>query len=559
MNKKNIHNPNSTPAPEGKETRRQKEPTPRVPPAALPEDDDRATPEEVEAFLRDRRRLKEQQQQAARMNDEADNASHLDEQDAQQNPYLEADPGVPKVPFENNPFLWRGCKGTTASYQQVSRAERYSCSKLSVYDWMEGMYFPTEPPFDCVEVRFKNDRKDFYRLPIGINVVEGDLVAVDATPGHDVGIVSLTGELCRAQMRKKKIDPKSENIKKLFRRAKVSDLERWNEAVKLEESTLIRARQITEELGLVMKMNDVEYQGDRSKAIFYYTADDRVDFRALIRVLAETFHVRVEMKQIGVRQESSKVGGLGTCGRELCCSTWLSNFKSVTTSVAKTQQILPNPQKLAGQCGKLKCCLNFEYEVYADALKKLPPQHVALRFKKGLALHKKTDIFRAIMWYAYEGQSDLYAIPADSVKEIIEKNRNHEYPEQLESYQVELISAAALGQETSESEFESALNQLADRGNEIVSEEKKSQRNDRRGGDRRERSERQENRRGNRRDGDNPRRDGGRGERDERNRNPRRGNGAPMPHPSQERGERNNRRGNPPNNRKNNPPQNKQQ
>ncbi len=542
MNKKNIHNPDTTDA---QEPRQQKEEMTNKQPVPQDDHDDySASPEEVEAFLRDRRQQKEQQKQqhAARMEEEPANSSQEEETDGMQNPYLEADPYVPKVVYKDNPFLWRGCKGNITSYQQISKAERCSCSKLSVYDWMEGIHSPVEAPFDCVEVRFKNNRKDFYRLPLGINVTEGDLVAVDGAPGHDVGIVSLTGELCRVQMRKKKVDPKSENIKKLFRRAKISDLERWVESVKLEESTLIRARQITEELGLVMKMNDVEYQGDRSKAIFYYTADDRVDFRELIRVLAEAFHVRVEMKQIGVRQESSKVGGLGTCGRELCCSTWLSNFKSVTTSVAKAQQILPNPQKLAGQCGKLKCCLNFEYEVYADAMKKLPPQHVALRFKKGLALHKKTDIFRGIMWYAYEGQSDLYAIPGDSVKEIIEKNRNHEYPEQLEHYQVELMSSGALVQETSDSEFEQALNQLADRGNEIISEDNKSRRNDRnRGGERGERrndrdrrrddrgerrdqnnrpNRKPEGKRDNRRDNDNPRRD--------IDRNNRRGNGSPQ-------------------------------
>ena len=211
-----------------------------------------------------------------------------------------------------------------------------------------------------------------------------------------------------------------------------------------------------------MKVNDVEYQGDNAKAIFYYTADDRVDFRQLIKVLAEEFHVRIEMKQIGVRQEAGKVGGLGTCGRELCCSTWLTNFKSVTTSAAKVQQILPNPQKLAGQCGKLKCCLNFECEVYADALKKFPPANTSIRFKKGLALYKKTDVFRGIMWYAYEGESDLYAIPADSVKAIIEMNRNQEYPEKLEDYQVELMSTAALAQETNNAEFERELRRMAD-------------------------------------------------------------------------------------------------
>lgn len=436
-------------------------------------DDDVATPEEIEAFLRDRRQQKEQQKLV--FDNTAEDAKDMEQiegkQDVTTDPYMEPDPEVPHVVYNETPFLWRGCNHCPTSYEPISSDERHSCSKLAVCNWLEGIHQPQENPFDCVEVRFKNNRKEFYRLPYGISVTEGDVVAVDGTPGHDVGVVSLTGELCRIQMQKKHADPTSEDVKKLFRRAKVSDIEKWAETIKEEHAALIKTRKISEDLGLVMKMNDVEFQGDRSKAIFYYTADDRVDFRALIRILAEEFHVRVEMKQIGVRQEASKVGGLGTCGRELCCSTWLTNFKSVTTSVAKTQQILPNPQKLAGQCGKLKCCLNFEYEVYVDALKKFPPSHVALRFKKGLALYKKIDVFRGVMWYAYEGQNDLYAIPADSVKEIIDKNRNQVYPEQLEDYQVELMSTTALEQETSESEFEQAIKQLADTGNEVVNED----------------------------------------------------------------------------------------
>jgi len=242
-----------------------------------------------------------------------------------------------------------------------------------------------------------------------------------------------------------------------------------------------------------MKVNDVEMQGDHSKAIFYYTADARVDFRELIKVLAEEFHVRVEMKQIGVRQEAGKVGGLGTCGRELCCSTWLTTFKSVTTNSAKTQQIMPNPLKLAGQCGKLKCCLNFEYEVYADALKKFPPAQ-AIRFQKGLALYKKTDVLRGIMWYAYEGENELIALPAEKVKEIIEMNSNQQYPECMEDYQVELMSTSALVQESTDEEVEREIRRLAEGGNGVVGEEKerkgKPQRDDRGTGDRGERRSR---------------------------------------------------------------------
>ena len=250
-----------------------------------------------------------------------------------------------------------------------------------------------------------------------------------------------------------------------------------------------------------MKVNDVEFQGDRSKAIFYYTAEDRVDFRSLIKVLAEEFKVRVEMRQIGVRQEAGKVGGIGTCGRELCCSTWLTNFKSVTTGVAKAQQILPNPQKLAGQCGNLKCCLNFEYEVYVDALKKFPPANTPIRFQKGLALYKKTDVFRGIMWYAYEGENELHALKAESVKEIIEMNRNQQYPEQIEDFQVELMSTTALAQESSADEFEKELKRMADAAEEQPADNKNNRHDDHRDkGNRRERGERNDRRDGRRND-----------------------------------------------------------
>ena len=426
-------------------------------------DEDAATAEEMEEFIRSRRERRTSNHR--QHYDEVDPSEVPIDPTANENamdPYLEPDPTLPKVRYDESLYLSRGCNHCPESYVPVSETELRSCCKVGSCNWMRGIRQPMEKPFDCVEVRFKNNRKDFFRIPDGIDVSDGDVVAVEGMPGHDVGIVSLTGEVCRIQMMKKKVDPNSENIRKLFRRAKASDIERWTAAIKEEENTLKKTRQISEDLGLVMKVNDVEYQGDHSKAIFYYTADDRVDFRALIKVLAEQFHVRIEMKQIGVRQEAGKVGGIGTCGRELCCSTWLTNFKSVTTGVAKAQQILPNPQKLAGQCGKLKCCLNFEYSTYIDALKNFPPANTPIRFKKGLALYKKTDVFRGIMWYAYEGENDLYALKADDVKSIIEMNRNAEYPEQLEDYQVELMSTAALAQESSNDEFERELQLLAD-------------------------------------------------------------------------------------------------
>ena len=460
---KDIEKPNGNNRPAEKDT------APQHPAEAKNNDfdDDAATAEEMEAFIRDRREKEKQE----RKEDKTDVFGEYSAPENSIDPYLEPDPTLPWVKYEEGLFLSRGCKRCPESYVPVDERETRSCSKVTSCNWMRGIRQPGGTPFDCVEVRFKNNRKDFFRLPDGLEVTEGDVVAVEGSPGHDIGIVSLTGEVCRIQMKKRRIDPSSENVRKLFRRAKSTDIERWVESLKNEHNALLKTRQIASSLNLEMKVNDVEYQGDNAKAIFYYTADDRVDFRQLIKVLAEEFHVRIEMKQIGVRQEAGKVGGLGTCGRELCCSTWLTNFKSVTTSAAKVQQILPNPQKLAGQCGKLKCCLNFECEVYADALKKFPPANTSIRFKKGLALYKKTDVFRGIMWYAYEGESDLYAITAENVKMIIEMNRNQEYPEKLEDYQVELMSTAALAQESSEAEFERELKLMADDATSVAPEQ----------------------------------------------------------------------------------------
>lgn len=481
--------------------------------------EDIATSADIEAYAREmaEKRARKQHTPTLPDADETIPAEEAVDSTNMPDPDLEPDPTLPWAKFDDSPFLSRGCNQCPKSYVPVDERELRSCCKVGSYNWMKGIRQPCSTPFDCVEVRFKNNRKDFFRLPDGIDVSEGDVVAVEGAPGHDVGIVSLIGEACRIQMEKKQADPTSETIKKLFRRAKAADIERWAQAIYEEHDALLKTRAITEQLGLVMKVNDVEYQGDHSKAIFYYTADDRVDFRSLIKVLAEEFHVRVEMKQIGVRQEAGKVGGIGTCGRELCCSTWLTNFKSVTTSVAKAQQILPNPQKLAGQCGKLKCCLNFEYEVYLDALKKFPPANTPIRFKKGLALYKKTDVLRGIMWYAYEGENDLYAIGADDVKAIIEMNRQQQYPERLEDYQKELMSSSALTQETSDAEFERELKLLADTNedNGTRGEEKRQdRRNDR--GDRSDRSDRgnRNDRRpsnGDRRQGDHRGRKGDRG------------------------------------------------
>jgi cell fate regulator YaaT (PSP1 superfamily) len=443
----------------------------RLPEMQLPDDiviDDEetvATAEDLANFMKDRRKAQKEKKTVERENPEVE---EYRSEESQLDPYLEPDPEIPWVKYEEPVYLSRGCRRKPECYKPIACNECQSCSKVTSTNWMAGIRQPTERPFDCVEVRFKNNHKEFYRLPDGLEVTEGDVVAVEGQPGHDVGIVSLSGELCRLQMLKHHINPASENIKRLFRRAKDVDIERWDESLHDERTALLRTRKIVAEMGLNMKVNDVEFQGDHSKAIFYYTADERVDFRVLIKLLAEEFHMRIEMKQIGVRQEAGKVGGLGTCGRELCCSTWLTTFKSVTTSSAKTQQILPNPQKLAGQCGKLKCCLNFEYEVYADALKKFPPAGQAIRFKKGLALYKKTDVFRGVMWYAYEGENDLIAVKAEDVKAIIEANQRQEYPEQLEDYQVELMSTSALAQESTNEEVEREIQRLAEGDNGVV-------------------------------------------------------------------------------------------
>ena len=465
-----------------------------------------ASAEDIEAFMRERRKAREEKKvQVERENPEVE---EYHSEESQLDPYLEPDPDIPWVKYEEPVYLTRGCNHKPECYKPICSCERQSCSKVTSTNWMAGIRQPTDRPFDCVEVRFKNNHKDFFRLPDGLEVTEGDIVAVEGQPGHDVGIVCLTGELCRLQMHKHRINPDSESLKKLFRRAKEADIDRWADTLKEERTALLRTRRIVSDMGLDMKVNDVEFQGDHSKAIFYYTADERVDFRELIKVLAEEFRVRIEMKQIGVRQEAGKVGGIGTCGRELCCSTWLTTFKSVTTSSAKTQQILPNPQKLAGQCGKLKCCLNFEYEVYADALKKFPPANQAIRFQKGLALYKKTDVFRGIMWYAYEGENDLIAVKAEDVKSIIDMNHRQEYPEKLEDYQVELMSTSALAQESTNEEVEREIQRLAEGGNGVVGEERRTDNGKRRVENNERKMENRERR--------NPKEDRGAGDRGER-------------------------------------------
>lgn len=312
------------------------------------------------------------------------------------------------------------------------------CNKLGVFDWLAGMELPHgQKPFDIVEVRFKNSRKEFFRNTEGLELNVGDVIAVEASPGHDMGVVSLTGELVKLQMKKKGIPIDSPDIKKVYRKAKPADIQKWQEAQSLEFDTMHKARKIAEGLGLQMKLSDVEYQGDKTKATFYYTADDRVDFRELIKILAAEFKVRIEMRQIGARQEASRLGGIGSCGRELCCSTWLTDFRTVNTSAARYQQLALNPLKLAGQCGKLKCCLNFELDSYLDAIKDIPMNDVKLETERGTAVHQKTDIFKRIMWYSYTDAPETFIpLTIEKVKEIMEMNEKGIKPADLQGLQV---------------------------------------------------------------------------------------------------------------------------
>lgn len=301
---------------------------------------------------------------------------------------------------------------------------RLLAGKLAVYDWLSDVPNNNCAP-EIVEVRFKNTRKGFYSNPAKLDLKEGDIVAVEAALGHDIGIVSLSGELVKEQMRMKKTDLNRNPLKKVYRKAKPHDIEKWQQAIALEYETMIQSRKIAADLNLNMKIGDVEYQGDKTKAIFYYIAEDRVDFRTLIKVLAETFRIRIEMKQIGARQEAGRIGGIGPCGLKLCCSTFITNFVSVSTSAARYQDISLNPQKLAGQCGKLKCCLNYEVDAYIDAQKNFPSANVALNTGEGMLYHQKTDIFGGVMYYSFdkEGKGSLIKLPVKRIKEIITLNR----------------------------------------------------------------------------------------------------------------------------------------
>ena len=327
---------------------------------------------------------------------------------------------------------FRGCAVVkSAQTDEVSCNYRAGCCKLADRNWLGGVEDGSCP--DIFEVRFKNTRKGFYVNGSGQKIDIGDMVIVEAANGHDLGIVTLSGPIVARQMACKGITSENHEFKKIYRKAKPLDIQKWQEATAREQDTMIKARKIAAELGLEMKIGDVEFQGDGTKAIFYYTADGRVDFRQLIKVFAEEFRIRIEMKQIGARQEAGLIGGLGVCGRELCCANYITSFQSISTSAARCQDLSLNPQKLAGQCGKLKCCLNYEVANYLDAQSRIPRVQGPLEFEDGLAYLRKTDILREIMYFSYDKNSDadLYPLDAEDVREIIEMNRAGERPESL--------------------------------------------------------------------------------------------------------------------------------
>jgi cell fate regulator YaaT (PSP1 superfamily) len=327
---------------------------------------------------------------------------------------------------------FRGCTVTRDETTGELECEyRRGCCKLEVYDWLKGV--EQEQFKDIFEVRFKNTRKGIYINTSGQTIKMGDLVIVEATNGHDLGIVTLEGPIVGKQMSARGVDPANVELKKIYRKAKSFDIEKWQEAIAREQEVMIEARKIAAEMQLEMKIGDVEFQGDGTKAIFYYIADGRVDFRQLIKVFAEEFRIRIEMKQIGARQEAGLIGGLGVCGRELCCANHITNFQSITTAAARCQDLSLNPQKLAGQCGKLKCCLNYEVAAYLDAQSRIPRVSEPLEFQDGFAYLMKTDILQETLYFSYDKSSlaELFPLKADEVRQVIDMNRHGKKPESL--------------------------------------------------------------------------------------------------------------------------------
>ncbi len=324
----------------------------------------------------------------------------------------------------DNPEVGRGVAFGTNELGEPCAKEARGCFRLHEEPWLAE--YPDNFPTDIFEVRFKNTRRSFYQNVNNLPLEVGDIVAVEASPGHDIGIISLTGDMVARQMKRIGFNPQNGEFKKIYRKARPYDIEKWQEAIALEHETMIRSRQIAADMGLDMKIGDVEYQGDKIKAIFYYIADGRVDFRELIKVFVEQSHIRIEMKQIGARQEAGRIGGIGACGRELCCASWVSSFSSVTTGAARVQDLSLNPLKLAGQCSKLKCCLTYEYDVYADARRSMPRLREPLQAIDGEYFLVKSDILAHTMTFSTskDSLSNLVTIPVSRVREILAVNRN---------------------------------------------------------------------------------------------------------------------------------------
>ena len=380
----------------------------------------------------------------------------------------------------DKPEVGRGVAFGINEVGEPCAKEARGCFRLHEEPWLSE--YPDNFPTDIFEVRFKNTRRSFYQNVNNLQLEVGDIVAVEASPGHDIGIISLTGDMVARQMKRIGFNPQNGEFKKIYRKARPYDIEKWQEAIALEHETMIRSRQIAADMGLDMKIGDVEYQGDKIKAIFYYIADGRVDFRELIKVFAEQFHIRIEMKQIGARQEAGRIGGIGACGRELCCASWVSSFSSVTTGAARVQDLSLNPLKLAGQCSKLKCCLTYEYDVYADARRSMPRLREPLQAIDGEYFLVKSDILAHTMTFSTskDSMSNLVTIPVSRVREILAVNRNGGKVESIlgEDYEPQVEEPTYRTEEDSITRFDKAKKRKKKNRNRNNSDEKRENKGD---------------------------------------------------------------------------------
>ena len=385
----------------------------------------------------------------------------------------------------DKPEVGRGCTFGTNELGEPCAKEARGCFRLHEEPWLAE--YPDNFPNDIFEVRFKNTRRSFYQNVNNLPLEVGDIVAVEASPGHDIGIISLTGDMVARQMKRLGFNPQNGEFKKIYRKARPYDIEKWQEAIALEHETMIRSRQIAADMGLDMKIGDVEYQGDKIKAIFYYIADGRVDFRELIKVFAEQFHIRIEMKQIGARQEAGRIGGIGACGRELCCASWVSSFSSVTTGAARVQDLSLNPLKLAGQCSKLKCCLMYEYDVYADARRSMPRLREPLQAIDGEYFLVKSDILAHTMTFSTskDSMSNLVTIPVSRVREILAVNRNGGKVDSIlgEEYEPQVEEPTYRTEEDSITRFDKAKKRKKKSRNRDNQEERRKAKEENKGGE----------------------------------------------------------------------------